>query len=312
MDPRRQGRDHPRRSNRCRQCRRHHGRPVGPDRATILYPGSPFRGTRVTGNLDYDEDIDKSPNKQWITVGSTRGLDALTPMTRIVRQNFLPVYVGAAVYDQYADGQVRNVSNQNWAVAVEDDLNRENGIPLFVQDDPTTPGVDEGDGWISRSMPSWNPDGTAVTFWESRQRRRARNRADAITTGHRQPEVHDQRRAGRGYGDSVQPVGVPGAGHLRRQDDAAAADRNLQRRGRRYRGGQRGHRLGDVPNDPHGDVHKLRQRGRNDPQWHRDRNYGPSQTSVTYLAHIDVTDATEPTGAAWTPTPWSPCCPPKR
>ncbi len=132
-----------------------------------LYPGSPFRGTRVTGNLDYDEDIDMSPNMQWITVGSTRGFEALTPMTRIVRQNFLPFYVGAAIYDQYADGQVRNVSNQNWAVAVEDDLNRENGIPLFVQDDPTTPGVDEGDGWISRSMPSWNPDGTAVTFWES-------------------------------------------------------------------------------------------------------------------------------------------------
>lgn len=132
----------------------------------ILFPGSPFRGTRVTGNLDYDEDIDMSPNKQWITVGSTRGLEALTPMTRIVRQNFLPVYL-AAIYDQYADGQVRNVSNQNWAIAIEDDLNRENGIPLFVQDDPNTPGVDEGDGWISRSMPSWNADGTAVTFWES-------------------------------------------------------------------------------------------------------------------------------------------------
>ncbi len=132
----------------------------------ILFPGSPFRGTRVTGNLDYDEDIDMSPNMAWITVGSTRGLDALTPITRIVRQNFLPVYL-AAIYDQYADGQVRNVSNQNWAVAVEDDLNGENGIPLFVQDDPTTPGVDEGDGWISRSMPSWNSDGTAVTFWES-------------------------------------------------------------------------------------------------------------------------------------------------
>jgi hypothetical protein len=132
----------------------------------ILFPGSPFRGTRVTGNLDYDEDIDMSPNMGWITVGSTRGLEALTPITRIVRQNFLPVYL-AAIYDQYADGQVRNVSNQNWAVAVEDDLNGENGIPLFVQDDPTTPGVDEGDGWISRSMPSWNADGTAVTFWES-------------------------------------------------------------------------------------------------------------------------------------------------
>ena len=133
----------------------------------ILFPGSPFRGTRVTGNLDYDEDIDMSPNMAWITVGSTRGFEALTPMTRIVRQNFLPVYVAAPIYDHYADGQVRNVSNQNWAVAIEDDLNRENGIPLFAQDDPTTPGVDEGDGWISRSMPSWNADGTAVTFWES-------------------------------------------------------------------------------------------------------------------------------------------------
>jgi hypothetical protein len=133
-----------------------------------LYPGDPsFKGTRVTGNLDYDEDIDMSPNKQWITVGSLRGEEALTPMTRIVRQNFLPFYVGAAIYDQYADGQVRNVSNQNWAVAIEDDLNRENGIPLFLQDDPATVGVDEGDGWSSRSMPSWNPDGSAVTFWES-------------------------------------------------------------------------------------------------------------------------------------------------
>ena len=70
----------------------------------------------MTGNLDYDEDIDMSPNMQWITVGSSRGYEALTPITRIVRQNFLPFYVGAAIYDQYADGQVRNVSNQNWLV----------------------------------------------------------------------------------------------------------------------------------------------------------------------------------------------------
>ena len=116
---------------------------------------------------DYDEDIDLSPNMQWIAVGSTRGFEALTPMTRILRPNFLPFYVGAAVYNQYADNQVRNASNQTWAVAMQDDLNGENGIPLFVQDDPATPDVDEGDGWIARSMPSWNNDGTAVTFWES-------------------------------------------------------------------------------------------------------------------------------------------------
>jgi hypothetical protein len=133
----------------------------------MLFPGSPFRGTRVTAGLDYEEDMDFSPNMQWLAVGSTRGFQALTPMTRIVRQNFLPVYVGAAVYDQYADNQVVNVSNQEWLVAYKDELNRVNGIPLFVQDDPTTPNVDEGDGWAARSMPSWNADGTAITFWES-------------------------------------------------------------------------------------------------------------------------------------------------
>jgi hypothetical protein len=110
---------------------------------------------RVTANLDYDEDMDYSPNEQWIAIGSTRGLDALTPMTRIVRQNFLPVYVGAPVYLQYA--LPVNVSNQEWAVAVGDELNRENGVPLFNADD----------GYAARSMPSWNPTGDAVAFWES-------------------------------------------------------------------------------------------------------------------------------------------------
>ncbi|WP_260508688.1 Ig-like domain-containing protein [Mycolicibacterium farcinogenes] len=111
--------------------------------------------TRLTANPDYDEDTDLSPNQQWIAIGSTRGLDALTPMTRIERQNFLPVYVGAPVYGMYA--QPVNVSNQEWAVEVGDELEGENGIPLF----------DTGDGYAARSMPSWNPDGTAVTFWES-------------------------------------------------------------------------------------------------------------------------------------------------
>jgi hypothetical protein len=72
--------------------------------------------TRVTANLDYEEDMDYSPNEQWIAIASTRGLNALTPMTRIVRQNFLPVYVGAPVYDDYA--LPINVSNQEWVVAV--------------------------------------------------------------------------------------------------------------------------------------------------------------------------------------------------
>lgn len=111
--------------------------------------------TQVTANLDYNEDIDESPNEQWIAVGSMRGLDALTPMTRIVRPNFLPAYISAAVYGEYSTPV--NVTNQEWAVAEDDELKGENGIPLFVT----------GDGWAARSMPSWNADGTAVTFWES-------------------------------------------------------------------------------------------------------------------------------------------------
>ena len=169
---------------------------------------------RVTANLDYDEDMDYSPNEQWIAIGSTRGLDALTPMTRIVRPNFLPAYVSAPVYLEYA--LPINVSNQEWAVAVDDELKRENGIPLF----------DTGDGWAARSMPSWNPTGNAVTFWESGVSRIA----DAITAGHREPEVHDQCRAvARRQCPPRSDVG-PATEHLRRHHDAAAGGRNLQRR----------------------------------------------------------------------------------
>ena len=110
--------------------------------------------TRLTGNLDYDEDTDLSPNGKWLAIGSTRGLDALTPMSRIVRPAFLPAFIQGSVYERYANPI--NVSNQEWLIAVADDLNRENGIPLFVG----------GDGYTARSMPSWNETGDAVTFWE--------------------------------------------------------------------------------------------------------------------------------------------------
>ncbi|MBX7433900.1 hypothetical protein JDV09_17545 [Mycobacterium sp. Y57] len=119
--------------------------------------------TRLNGNLDYDEDMDLSPNQQWMAVGSLRSFDGLTPATRIVRPATLPFYIQGAVYTQYA--LPLNISNQEWLVAVEDDLKRENGIPLFVQGDGL-PGEPNGDDWTARSMPGWNADGTAVVFWE--------------------------------------------------------------------------------------------------------------------------------------------------
>lgn len=120
--------------------------------------------TRITANLDYDEDMDYSPNQQWIAIGSTRTLDALIPMSQIVRPGFLLFNIFGIVYEFYADPV--NLSNQEWLVAVEDELKRENGLPLFVVDDPHT-AEDEGDGYTARSMPSWNPTGDAIAFWES-------------------------------------------------------------------------------------------------------------------------------------------------
>ncbi|WP_236735358.1 Ig-like domain-containing protein [Mycolicibacterium peregrinum] len=114
--------------------------------------------TRLTGNLDYDEDIDMSPNGQWIAVGSTRGYDALTPMSRIVRPAFLPADIQGAVYEKYrGTGDATNITNQEWVIAIEDDLKGENGIPVFV----------DGDGYTARSMASWNNTGDAVAFWEA-------------------------------------------------------------------------------------------------------------------------------------------------
>lgn len=110
--------------------------------------------TRVTANLDYDEDMNTSPNGQWIAVGSLRGDDALTPMTRIVRPNLLPAYIVGPVYAAYRTPV--NVTNQVWAVAEEDELKGENGIPLFV----------DGDGYASRSSITWNANGDAVAIYE--------------------------------------------------------------------------------------------------------------------------------------------------
>ena len=91
-----------------------------------------------------------------------RTLDALTPMTQIVRPGFLLPNIYGVVYEFYADPV--NLSNQGWLVAAEDELERENGIPLFIVDDPSTTDVDERDDCTARSMPSWNPTGDAVTF----------------------------------------------------------------------------------------------------------------------------------------------------
>ena len=152
--------------------------------------------TRLTANLDYEEDIDMSPNGQWIAVGSTRTYDALTPMTRIVRPPFQPAQIQGAVYEAYrGSGSFTNVSNQEWLVAIEDELKGENGIPLFVDDDPNT-SEDEGDNYNARSMASWNDTGDAVAFWE----------AQAAPLGSPDPHMSRLVIANLKYTTSVGPV----------------------------------------------------------------------------------------------------------
>ena len=93
--------------------------------------------TRLTGNLDYDEDADLSPNNQWIAIDSGRGQEMLTPASRIVRPAFVPLLIQRSVYTAYAGTtNAQNVTNQPSVIAVADDLNREDGLPLFV--DATT------------------------------------------------------------------------------------------------------------------------------------------------------------------------------
>jgi hypothetical protein len=137
-----------------------------------------------------------SPNLKWIAVGSMRTYDALTPMTRIVRPPFLPAQIQGAVYEAYrGTGNSTNVSNQEWLVAIEDELKGENGIPLFVDDDPNTP-ENEGDDYNARSMASWNATGDAVAFWE----------AQAAPLGAPNPHVSRLVIANLKYTTSVGPV----------------------------------------------------------------------------------------------------------
>ena len=114
--------------------------------------------SRVTANLDYDEDIDRSPNNGWIAVGSTRTFNALTPVSIFQRPGFLPADIQGGVYTAWAGANnSQNISNEEILIRVQDELNGVTGIPLYVQ----------GDGYTARSMASWNPTGTAVAFWEN-------------------------------------------------------------------------------------------------------------------------------------------------
>jgi hypothetical protein len=119
----------------------------------ILVDLATGRVTRVTANPDYDEVVEYSPNGQWLAVGSMRTQNGLTAMSQIVRPHFLPSYIIGPVYNANAAR-----SNEPWAIATGDELERQTGLRLW----------DPNDEYTSRSTPNWNPTGDAVTFWESK------------------------------------------------------------------------------------------------------------------------------------------------
>ncbi|AQT78462.1 hypothetical protein B1R94_03190 [Mycolicibacterium litorale] len=108
--------------------------------------------SRLTANLDYDESTNISPNGQWLIVGSSRTLDYLTPMTQVVRPSFVPAYV---VFPTFL--AKRGTTNQAWLVSPSDELAGQDGVFLG---DPTG-------AYVSRPVANWNPDVTAVAFWEA-------------------------------------------------------------------------------------------------------------------------------------------------
>lgn len=117
--------------------------------------------TRITTNLDYDEDTAYSPNENWLVIGSARGLDYTTAMSQIKRPIFVPAYVVGPVFIKY-----RGDLNLPFLNTVDGELNGRPAIPLY--DPADIAAWAPGDGlYFAEPIANWNDTGDAITFWES-------------------------------------------------------------------------------------------------------------------------------------------------
>ena len=110
--------------------------------------------TRITTNLDYDEETFYSPNEQWLVVGSARTQNIVTAMSQIQRPTFVPAYIVGALFASNL-----NTINQPFLNSVQGELAGETGIPLF---DPTS-------GYDAEPAATFNPAGTEITYWASKE-----------------------------------------------------------------------------------------------------------------------------------------------
>ncbi|MEZ5179989.1 MAG: hypothetical protein R2746_17375 [Acidimicrobiales bacterium] len=113
---------------------------------------------RVTTSPDYDEDISLSPDQRSYVVFSGRGSHLFETASQVARPNFIgPGLAGLFGYLFVAH---RKELLEPYLVGVGAEQQGEEGQLL----NPDS----AADGWDGRTLASWSPDGTAVSFWEDK------------------------------------------------------------------------------------------------------------------------------------------------
>jgi S-formylglutathione hydrolase FrmB len=125
------------------------------------------RERRVTRALDWDEDVDQSPRRfrgrRWLVVGSARGTGLLETVSQVRRPTAIETGLSALPFAVFTAGT--GGIAEPWVVPRDSDRL---GQPL-------APGAAAA-GWNSRPNFSWNPNGTAVVFWQFATEDRDRTR----------------------------------------------------------------------------------------------------------------------------------------
>jgi hypothetical protein len=112
---------------------------------------------RVTTALDYDEPVEVSPDGNWYAVGSGRGAGLFETVSQLRR----PSLLGPALdpLTAYLFAHHRNDLLEGWVVRTGTEGSGASGqrIPAPA-----------GSGYDGRPIYNWSPDGTAITYWDSR------------------------------------------------------------------------------------------------------------------------------------------------
>jgi hypothetical protein len=138
---------------------------------------------RVTYALDWDEDVDQSPQRfqgrNWLVVGSARGTGLLETLSQVRRPTAIETGLSALPFAVFAS-QTGGIA-EPWIVARGADRNGRLGQPL-------APGAAAA-GWNSRPNFSWNPDGNAIVFWQFGTTDRERTRVVVARLPARRPQA---------------------------------------------------------------------------------------------------------------------------